>query len=221
MLWPGVASGKIDWMNVTAHARRAALRQAHRQTVLTAAPGTSTVHAQQHMLDRMQVPTARGRVVIDGHRDTSVPGYSPGADAAKPTATSPTTLHLTPGYGDTPAVFEHELGHAFDYANMTDAARQRFLALMHYKPNTKWWGDSQLSAGGLDAYSKDPPAAEQFADVYRILAQHANKLDSHKAWAHFRSNYGVDSGNLRGSQIHRPPTFWQARKIETLLQSLG
>jgi hypothetical protein len=189
MLWPASASGKIDWMNATPQARRAALRQAHRQTVLVA-PGRQ----YQHYLDREQLPTAHGRVVV-----TVAPNATPGQGEGGQSypGNGQENIVLQPS-SVTPArqTFDHEMGHAVWRQNLSDAQRQRIIALMGSK---------------RAAYDGGPnPPGERAAEIYRVLAEKGGTLKSRAAYHKMAANESV------GYMSHLPH-YYQMRKIQQVL----
>lgn len=174
-------------------ARRNALRLAHRQTTLIA---PSDLY--QRWLDRMQVPTPRGKVVV-----TLSPNPTPGqgeGGQSYPGAGQENIL-LQPNQ-ITPArpTLEHEMGHAFWRENLTPQQQQRIIALM---------GSTRKAFDG-----QPNPPGERFAEIYRVLSQHSGALKSRKAYHQFAANASI------GYMSHLPHYF-QMRKIARVIDSAG
>jgi hypothetical protein len=105
----------------------------------------------ERWIDHSKLPTPRGTITVE---DRDCFDYGGSSCAWRDSA----TIYLNPD--DNRGDFMHELGHFFDYWEMTDAARRRFLAI---EGDTREW--------------VSPPNSphEQFAEVYRYLATHGKR----------------------------------------------
>lgn len=109
---------------------------------------------------------------------TNSSGYQSWVDAVKRVPTPTTSLEVIIGDGCDALgcasehsielmsiaprpVFLHELGHVFDWHEMTDADRARFIGITG-RPDLTWWDTPRFDHGWM--------AGEWFADVYSICA---------------------------------------------------
>lgn len=130
----------------------------------------------QEWVDASRVPTPPV--------DLEVVVGSPDCDEALGCA-GPEAIYLT--FGTDKGTFFHELGHEFDAAVLTDAERERFVALLGPGKDTmEWWP--------VD-FNYDRTAAEWFADAYMRCAR-LPRIDP-------RWGYGIGSGLVPGSRLRR------------------
>lgn len=171
--------------------QRQQLRAAHARTTLIApAP------QYQRWLDRIQLPTAPAKVVvsnspIDAGRGTDTAQTYPSPGQVN-IAISPSALV------NTRRTFDHEMGHAL-WDGLSAPQQQHTLALMH---------------ATRPAFDGQPnPPGEQFAELYRVLAEKGGALSS-------RAAYHRMAGNESIGYMSRLPHYFQMRKLQQYLMSL-
>jgi hypothetical protein len=95
---------------------------------------------------------------------TACPGMTDGPACYSPDTN---TIYVRqPGFA-----FQHELGHAFDAANLDDGERSRFIHITHLRG--PWRQGTGFTAGGLRSPS------EKFADAYAACRL---RLDPRREW---------------------------------------
>lgn len=177
-------------------ARRQTLRAAHRQTVLMAPS-----RQYQQWLDRMQVPTARGKVALGLGVRPDIKSMDGDRSYSSPTPSEyDITLSTYFNPQGTREDFGHEMGLGYWYKNLNAQQRQRITALLGVTPKV----DPHGNANNLPQ--------EQFAEAYRLLSRNLGALRSRKAYHRFATNASY------GYMSHLPH-YYQMRKIARVIDS--
>jgi hypothetical protein len=136
--------------------------------------GTARPQPYQSWVDQSLVPTPAGTVTL---RLAPCPYHWDGGVACADQGDR--TIYLGAG-GRGRDIFLHELGHIFDAAVMTDAARGRFAAMLGLRGA---WNDQSLAH----------PPLEMFADAYSVCARFRT----------IRTVYYAPNGYAPGPREHR------------------
>lgn len=212
--WVVLAVAFLAMSGYGGHSTKARRVRAHPQLTGTAANNPTLLR----WLAQDAMPLPKGPLGLEVVPQNTTAGGA-GADAGlNPDGSVTIRLSNAPGL-NSPATLYHELGHAYDDQNLTDLERVRYRAIMHL---TKPWGTQG------SAYANEPGAPrEQFADAYRILAQHpwAATPRGFRRMLHYQ---GRDGYTQNGYQMRRVyvghgllATYYQLRKAEKLIHDGG
>jgi hypothetical protein len=143
-------------------------------TRLVLPDGTARPQPYQSWIDRSLVPTPAGTVTL--HLAPCPYHWDGGVACADRTDRA---IYLGPG-GRSRAVLLHELGHIFDAAVLTDAARGKLAVALGAR-------------GAWDDQSRSSAPLELFADAYSVCARHRT----------IRAVYYASNGYVAGPRQHR------------------